>query len=41
MPVKLGQALGLLIEDGFGNLRRWIRRGGKQVGVGEKERSLP
>jgi hypothetical protein len=41
MPVKLGQALGLLIEDGFGNLRRWIGRSGKQVGVGKKERSLP
>ena len=41
MPVKLGQALGLLIEDGFGNLRRWIGRNGKQIGVGESEQSLP
>jgi B12-binding domain/radical SAM domain protein len=40
MPVKFGQVLGLLIEDGFGNLRRWIGRNGKQIGVGESERSL-
>jgi B12-binding domain/radical SAM domain protein len=40
MPVKLFQALGLLLEDGFGNLRRWIGRNGKQVSVAEKEQSL-
>ncbi len=41
MPVKLVQTVGLLIEDGFENLRRWMGRDGKHVGVGEKERSLP
>jgi B12-binding domain/radical SAM domain protein len=41
MPVKWGQALGLLIEDGFENFRRWIGRDGKQMGIGEKEQSLP
>jgi B12-binding domain/radical SAM domain protein len=40
MPVKFGQVLGLLIEDGFGNLRRWLGRDGKQIPVGESERSL-
>lgn len=40
MPVKFGQVLGLLIEDGFGNLRRWFGRNGKQIPVGESERSL-
>ena len=43
MPVKLMQALGLLIEDGFGNLRRWIGRDGRQANarVGQNEQSLP
>jgi hypothetical protein len=40
MPVKWVQALGLLIEDGIENFRRWIGRDGRQVGVGEKERSV-
>jgi B12-binding domain/radical SAM domain protein len=40
MPVKLVQAVGLLIEDGFGNLRRWMGRDGKQVDAGEQERLL-
>jgi B12-binding domain/radical SAM domain protein len=40
MPVKLGQTLGLLIEDGFENLRRWIGRDGKSANVRERERSL-
>jgi B12-binding domain/radical SAM domain protein len=37
IPVKLFQALGLLIEDGFENLRRRIGRNGKQILAGEKE----
>jgi B12-binding domain/radical SAM domain protein len=40
MPVKLVQAVGLLVEDGFGNLRRWIGRNGKHVSVVEEEGSL-
>lgn len=39
MPVKLVQTLGLLIEDGFENLRRRIGRNGKHENVGEEERS--
>ena len=41
MPVKLVQAVGLLIEDNFGNLRRWIGGNGKQVDVRKEEHSLP
>jgi B12-binding domain/radical SAM domain protein len=41
MPVKLVQAVGLLIEDSFGNLRRWIGGNGKTVDVAENERSMP
>ncbi len=40
MPVKLMQTLGLLIEDGWENLRRRIGRDGKAVRVSEKEQSL-
>jgi hypothetical protein len=40
MPVKLVQALGLLIEDGFDTLRRRIGLNGKQVEVGQQEQSL-
>jgi hypothetical protein len=40
MPVKLVQALGLLIEDGFDNLRRRIGLNGKQVEMGQQEQSL-
>jgi B12-binding domain/radical SAM domain protein len=41
MPVKFVQVLGLLIEDGFENLRRRMGRDSKPLGVKKSEQTLP